>query len=161
VGARFEIVEALDRHAVAECRALFVEYQQGLGVSLCFQDFDRELAGLPGEYAPPHGKLFLARAPDGQAIGCAALRALDDGAGEMKRLYVRGSARGCGLGDALARKVIAAALELGYRAVKLDTLPTMHTAQALYARLGFRDIPQYNDNPVAGTRFMGLSLRDA
>lgn len=156
--AGFDILEARDPADVAACRELFLEYQRVLGVSLCFQGFDAELAALPGAYAPPHGRLFLARDAHGEAVGCAALRPLGGGAAEMKRLYVRGDVRGRGLGDALARTAIAAARDLGYHCVKLDTLPAMHAAQALYARLGFRDVPAYNDSPLAGTRFMALAL---
>lgn len=151
------IVAATDPAQVAACRALFEEYQRGLGVSLCFQGFDRELARLPGDYAPPRGVLLLATR-GGHAVGCAALRPLGKGIAEMKRLYVAPVARGTGLGEALARDIVARARALGYRELKLDTLPGMAAAQALYARLGFRDCAPYNDNPVDGVRFMALDL---
>ncbi len=154
----FSIGEALDAADVAACRELFVEYQQALGVSLCFQGFDQELAALPGAYARPKGRLLLARVA-GMPAACAALRPLGANDGEMKRLYVRPQFRGMGLGRALAEIVIDEARAMGYASVKLDTLPQMREAQALYGELGFRDVAPYNDNPIAGTRFMGLGLR--
>lgn len=151
------ILEATQPEAIAICRQLFEEYQRGLGVSLCFQGFDRELAGLPGDYAPPRGALLLAL--DGEsAAGCAALRPLDDGHAEIKRVYVRPEYRGAGLGRALTEDVIARARRLGYASLKLDTLPQLVEAQRLYERLGFVDIPRYNDNPVDKVRFMALTL---
>jgi GNAT superfamily N-acetyltransferase len=134
-----------------------VEYQGGLGVSLCFQGFDQELASLPGDYAEPRGRLYLALAA-GKPVGCAALRPLSDRVAEMKRLYVRQAMRGSGLGRALAMRIIEDARALGYEAVKLDTLPRMKAAQRLYEDLGFRDTAPYNDNPVTGVRFMALAL---
>jgi GNAT superfamily N-acetyltransferase len=136
---------------------LFAEYQRGLGVSLCFQGFDRELAVLPGDYAPPRGRLILALAGDRPA-GCVALRPLFHRDAEMKRLYVRAVHRGSGLGRVLADRIIAEARALGYETLKLDTLPQMHAAQRLYEKLGFRDTAPYNDNPVNGVRFMALTL---
>jgi ribosomal protein S18 acetylase RimI-like enzyme len=155
-----EIRQARDAADIASCRELFTEYQRGTGVSLCFQGFERELATLPGDYAPPRGRLFLAVA-DGKPMGCVAMRALGPRDAEMKRLYVRASAQGSGLGRRLARAAIEAARDLGYETLKLDTLPAMQAAQCLYAALGFRDIAPYNDNPVAGVRFMALDLREA
>jgi len=153
----FDIGEALDAAGVAACRALFVEYQQGLSVSLCFQQFDRELATLPGDYARPRGRLILARIA-GEPAGCVALRPLDASAAEMKRLYVRAAFRGMGIGRTLAECVIDEARALGYRTLKLDTLPSMSEAQRMYAELGFVDTPAYNDNPVDGVRFLALDL---
>jgi ribosomal protein S18 acetylase RimI-like enzyme len=153
----FSIGEALDPESVEACRALFVEYQQALGVSLCFQGFDEELASLPGAYARPRGRLLLARVA-GMPAACVALRPLGANDGEMKRLYVRPQFRGMGLGRALAEIVIDEARAIGYASVKLDTLPQMREAQALYAGLGFRDVAPYNDNPVAGARFLSLAL---
>jgi putative acetyltransferase len=153
----FDIGEALDAAAVGACRELFVEYQQGLGVSLCFQQFDRELAGLPGDYARPRGRLILARIA-GEPAGCVALRPLEGGAGEMKRLFVRNAYRGMGIGRMLAECIIDEARALGYGALKLDTLPMMGEAQALYRELGFTDTAPYNDNPIEGTRFLALDL---
>jgi putative acetyltransferase len=142
---------------VADCRALFEEYQRGLGVSLCFQGFDAELAGLPGAYVAPLGGLWIAR--EGvEPAGCVALRPLSAGIAELKRLYVRPGFRGHDLGRRLALHALDAARHAGHREVKLDTLPSMSAAQALYAGLGFRDTAPYNDNPVDGVRFMALDL---
>lgn len=143
---------------LADIRRLFREYQASLDVDLCFQGFEAELAGLPGKYAPPDGALLVARAAGGEAIGCAALRRLDAGRAEMKRLYVSPAGRGLGLGRRLAEAVIAEARRLGYTALALDTLPSMTGAQAMYARMGFVDIPPHYNTPVGGTRFMGLRL---
>jgi len=153
----FTIGEALAPGDVEACGELFREYQRALGVDLCFQGFDRELATLPGAYARPRGRLLLARVA-GEPAACAALRPLGDRDGEMKRLYVRPRFRGMGLGRALAEIVIDEARAMGYGSVKLDTLPRMSEAQALYAALGFSDVEPYNDNPVAGTRFLALAL---
>ena len=139
-------------------RGLFREYQRSLGIDLCFQGFEAELAGLPGDYAPPRGRLWLAERGEGDALGCIAMRALDPERAEMKRLYVRPAARGLGLGRRLAETLIAEARRLGYRVVCLDTLPTMAGAQALYEELGFADIAPYRVNPVPGARYMGLEL---
>ena len=153
----FTLGEALDAADVEACRELFTEYQQALGVSLCFQDFERELATLPGAYARPRGRLLIARVA-AMPAACAALRPLGERDGEMKRLYVRPQFRGMGLGRALAEIVIDEARALGYASVKLDTLPQMAEAQSLYAALGFRDVAPYNENPIAGTRFLALAL---
>jgi putative acetyltransferase len=142
---------------IETARSLFVEYQKAVGVSLCFQNFDAEVANLPGAYAPPEGRLLLALV-EGLCAGCVALRKLEDGIGEMKRLYVRPAFRGTGLGKRLTEAVLSEARAIGYRAIRLDTLPTMTRAQALYVSLGFVDIPPYNDHPIAGTRFMELVL---
>ena len=139
-------------------RQLFREYQQSIGTDLCFQDFEAELATLPGAYAPPRGRLYLGL-DSGAAACCAALRPADGDAAEMKRLYVRPRYRGLGYGETLARAVIADAKSLGYRRLVLDTLPTMKEAQTMYEALGFRDIEPYTFNPIAGTRYMGLDLR--
>jgi GNAT superfamily N-acetyltransferase len=142
---------------VEAVRRLFVEYQESLGVDLCFQGFDRELAELPGDYAPPEGSLLVARAEDG-IVACVALRRLDPQTCEMKRLYVRPRQRGLGLGRALAEAVIAEARRIGYVRMRLDTLPSMNEAAALYEHLGFRDIEPYTANPVPGVRFLQLEL---
>jgi putative acetyltransferase len=133
------------------------EYAAGVGVPLDVQDFDREVAELPGAYAPPRGALLVARG--GTTLsGCVALRPLDEQTCEMKRLFVRPTARGLGLGERLALAVLAEARSRGYRRMRLDTLPAMAPAQGLYERLGFRDIEPYTANPVAGTRFLELTL---
>ena len=139
-------------------RGLFREYAGGLGVDLCFQDFDRELAGLPGDYGPPAGRLLLASDAE-QAVGCGALRKLDDGACEMKRLYVRKSARGTGLGRRMAEALIGEARLIGYDRMRLDTLPSMGEAITLYRSLGFVSIAPYRKNPVPGALFLELALR--
>jgi putative acetyltransferase len=151
---------ALDAADIGACRVLLEEYQRGLGVSLCFQGFDRELAALPGDYAAPRGGLWLATVANIPA-GCVALRPLAGDAAELKRLYVRPAHRGSGLGARLARHAVEAARSAGYGVLKLDTLPSMGDAQRLYGRMGFTDTPPYNDNPVDGVRFLALSLASA
>ena len=142
---------------VEAVRTLFLEYQESLGIDLCFQGFDREVAGLPGDYTPPVGRLLVAR-DNGAAIACVALRRLDAQTCEMKRLYVQRSHRGLGLGRALAEAVISEARLIGYERMCLDTLPSMSEAAVLYERLGFRDIEPYTENPVPGARFLQLEL---
>jgi len=142
-------------------RAIFREYAQGLAVDLCFQDFETELATLPGEYAEPRGALLLATV-DGQLAGCCALRPMDTAdypnAAEMKRLYVRPAFRGLGLGRQLAEAVLDAARQAGYGCVLLDTLDDMEAARGLYEDLGFEDIPPYYHNPIAGAHYLKADL---
>ena len=142
-------------------RALIGEYAQSLGVDLCFQQIDEELAGLPGEYAAPRGALFLA-AIDGNPAGCVALRPLDSAdypnAAEMKRLYVRERFRGSGLGRELAQAALDAAREAGYSCVLLDTLDEMESARELYEDLGFHEIPPYYHNPIPGAHYLKADL---
>ncbi|HXW56230.1 MAG TPA: GNAT family N-acetyltransferase [Candidatus Cybelea sp.] len=160
--------------------ALFREYAQSLEVDLSFQDFDHELASLPGTYAPPDGRIFLALFDEHDApltdsecrqsappsasttlratAGCIALRRLEDETCEMKRLYVRRQFRGQGIGRELVVAVIEAARQIGYRQMRLDTLPQMSEAQVLYRNLGFREIPPYRYNPVPGARYFELAL---
>jgi GNAT superfamily N-acetyltransferase len=139
-------------------RALFREYAASLGFDLGFQNFEQELAGLPGSYAPPSGCLLLATVGD-ESAGCVALKKLDDGVCEMKRLFVRSASRGTGLGRTLVERVIEEAKRMGYRAIRLDTVPSaMRSAVALYKSLGFREIPAYCFNPLPGALFMELWL---
>jgi putative acetyltransferase len=138
---------------IAEVRTLFQEYADSLAFALDFQDFERELADLPGAYAPPRGALLVAH-----GAGCVGLRPVDEHTCEMKRLYVRPSARGTGLGRRLAEAIVTEARRLGYTRMLLDTVPGMEVAQGLYAQLGFRDIAPYRANPVAGVRFLELQL---
>ncbi len=153
-----KLIQAQSTEEISGTRELFLEYAAGLGISLCFQNFDKELAELPGEYVPPGGRLFLALEED-QTAGCVALRRIGDGVCEMKRLYVRPEFRGTGLGRTLAETVIQAAREIGYRRMRLDTLPgKMDRAIAMYRALGFKEIEPYYDNPVESAVFMELEL---
>lgn len=143
---------------IAQVRDLFIEYADSLGFSLCFQNFDKELEGLPGAYAPPSGRLLLAEYY-GELAGCVALRRLDAEIAEMKRLYLRPALRGKGLGRILAERIIQEAREIGYRRMRLDTVePVMKTAVAMYRELGFREIASYTENPVKGALYMELNL---
>jgi ribosomal protein S18 acetylase RimI-like enzyme len=140
-----------------DVRALFGAYAVSLPFDLGFQGFDDELASLPGDYAPPRGALLVARVAEA-SVGCVALRPLDGGVAELKRLYVRPEGRGTGAGRALTLAAIDAARAAGYVAIRLDTTPGMETAQALYESLGFVEIPPYRHNPVPGTRYLELRL---
>lgn len=139
-------------------RQLVREYVEWIALDLAFQEIDAEIEGLPGEYSPPRGVLLVACPDDGEPVAMIALRPLDETTGEMKRLYVSPPARGQGLARALILRLLDEARALGYQEVRLDTLPMMGDAQALYATLGFVDIPPYYDTPIAGTRFMGRKL---
>jgi len=180
------IVQAEGGEAVSQVRALFREYAAGLTIDLCFQNFERELAGLPGEYGPPTGRLYLALATDSPKVragretrnpgasarepgarilaqeagpaGCVALRKFDAEACEMKRLYVRPEFRGQGVACALVEEVTRAAPALGYRKILLDTLPEMVGAQALYRSIGFQEVPAYRSYELPGVRFFKLAL---
>jgi putative acetyltransferase len=143
---------------IAQARELFLEYAQSLGFSLCFQNFEEELAGLPGDYAPPEGRLLLAEY-EGHVAGCVALHKLEAGICEMKRLYLRPPFRGQGRGRELARRIIAEARQIGYRRMRLDTVePVMKDAVAMYRKLGFKEIAAYCANPIAGALYMELEL---
>ncbi len=142
-------------------RDIFREYAATLGVDLAFQDFEAELASLPGDYAAPRGHLLLAQV-DGAIAGCCALRPLDaadyPNASEMKRLYVRKAFRGFGLGRELAEAMLDQARRAGYACVLLDTLDGMESARALYTDLGFEEIPPYYHNPIAGSRYLKVDI---
>ena len=144
-----------------ELRRIFREYAQSIQVDLCFQDFDRELANLPGDYAPPRGSVLMATV-NGEVAGCCALRPLDatdyPNACEMKRLYVRPAFRGLGLGRDLAERTLDAARQSGYHCALLDTLDEMETARALYQDLGFEEVPPYYHNPLAGAHYLKADL---
>lgn len=156
------IEQASSEGQIALVRELFLEYAKALSVDLCFQDFTRELQELPGKYAPPAGRLLLAYYNDDTSIaspaGCGALRPLSAESCEMKRLYVRPQFRGFAIGRALTLALISAAREIGYRAMRLDTLPEMQAAHKLYEELGFREIAPYCANPVEGVRYLELNL---
>ena len=154
----FAFAQAESPVQLAQARELFLEYARSLGFSLCFQNFDKELAGLPGDYAPPEGRLLLVEC-EGQLAGCVALHKLDSGVCEMKRLYLRSQFRGKGLGRALTERIIAEARQIGYRRMRLDTVePVMKDAVAMYRKLGFKGIAPYRPNPIAGTMYMELEL---
>lgn len=143
---------------IAQARELFLEYAQSLGFSLCFQGFDKELASLPGDYAPPDGRLLLAEY-DSRVAGCVALHKLEADICEMKRLYLRPEFRGKGVGRALAETIIAEARQAGYKRMRLDTVePVMKNAVEIYRKLGFKEIAPYRPNPVPGTIYMELEL---
>jgi putative acetyltransferase len=150
--------EATTAADFAQARELFLEYAQSLGFSLCFQDFDREVASLPGKYAAPEGRLLLAGV-QGRTAACIGLRPLEPGICEMKRLYVRPEFRGKRIGLLLAQRVITEARAIGYTRMRLDTVPSaMADAVVLYKRLGFAEIPPYCENPIAGALYLELKL---
>jgi putative acetyltransferase len=154
----FALSQAEAPAQIAQARELFLEYAQSLGFSLCFQNFDKELASLPGDYAPPEGRLLLAEY-QGQLAGCVALHKLEGDICEMKRLYLRPQFRGKGLGRVLADRIIAEARQIGYSRMRLDTVePVMKDAVAMYRRIGFREIAPYCANPIAGALYMELLL---
>jgi ribosomal protein S18 acetylase RimI-like enzyme len=153
-----ELVEARTAADLDEARRLFRAYAEWLAVDLCFQGFAQELAMLPGAYARPEGRLLLARVA-GEAVGAVGLRPLEAGIAEMKRLWVEPGFGGRGIGRALAETVIAAAREIGYERMRLDTIPArMPAAQHLYRSLGFSEIPPYYQSPLEGTVMMELRL---
>jgi len=142
-------------------RDIFRDYADSLGIDLGFQHFEEELAALPGDYAPPRGQILLAMV-EGSVAGCCALRPLDTAdypnASEMKRLYVRKAFRGFGLGRQLAEAMLDVARQAGYACVLLDTLDGMESARALYADLGFEEIPPYYHNPVEGSHYLKVDI---
>jgi putative acetyltransferase len=154
---RMRVQNAESPEFISMVRELFVEYSKSLGIDLCFQGFAEELANLPGEYVKPAGRLSLLM-DDDRAAGCGALRPIDRAVCEMKRVYVRPAFRGRGAGRAIILSMIEAAREIGYQRMRLDTLPTMTEAIAIYRSLGFREIAAYRTNPVRGALFLELDL---
>lgn len=154
----FVLSQAESPSQIAQARELFLEYEKALGISLCFQGFEQELAGLPGGYAPPSGRLLLGMY-EGAIAGCVALHALEPAIGEMKRLYLRPAFRGKGLGQVMVDAIVAQARAIGYRRLRLDTIePLMKNAVGMYRRMGFREIAPYCANPVEGALYMELDL---
>ena len=154
----FSLAQAETPAQIAQARELFLEYAQSLGFSLCFQNFDQELDGLPSDYAPPDGRLLLAEY-ENQLAGCVALHKLEPGICEMKRLYLRPQFRGKKLGRFLADRIISEAPRIGYQRMRLDTVePVMKDAVAMYRKLGFHEIAPYCANPIAGALYMELLL---
>lgn len=158
---RIEFITPETPEELDATRLVFCEYAEQLGIDLCFQNFDAELASLPGDYSAPRGALLLVLV-DGDIAGCCALRPLDNvdysDACEMKRLYVRKAFRRFGLGRQLAEKVLDAARMAGYHSLVLDTLSDMESARALYEDLGFEEIPPYYHNPIAGAHYLKVNL---
>ena len=156
-----ELLTPATAELLAATRSIFRDYAASLGVDLCFQNFEAELAALPGEYAPPSGALLLALV-DGEVAGCGALRPLPESdyanACEMKRLYVRPAYRKFGLGRLLAQALLDRGLQAGYSAMLLDTLDDMEAARSLYASLGFEEIPPYYFNPIPGAHYLKVEL---
>jgi putative acetyltransferase len=153
-----EIIQAETAEQIEQARKLFREYEAWIDLNLCFQGFEEEVANLPGKYAAPEGRLFLAFA-DGRLAGCIALRKLETGVCEMKRLFVKENARGQKIGIALIEKLIEEARKIGYEKMRLDTFPPkMGKAVGLYETYGFREIPAYYPNPYGDTLFMELAL---
>jgi ribosomal protein S18 acetylase RimI-like enzyme len=156
------IYQAISQTEIEQARNLFLEYAASLGFSLCFQGFDQELAELPGKYAPPEGRLMLARSDavkNPNPAGCVGIHKLGTEICEMKRLYVRPAFRALGMGSRLAEAAVSAAREIGYRRMRLDTVPSkMASAVKMYRGMGFREIAPYTANPVPGAIFMELEL---
>jgi len=157
-GDEVNLIQAILPEHIEEVRSLFLEYAGSLGFSLCFQSFDEELKGLPGAYGPPNGRLLLARSAN-HAAGCIALRPLQPGICEMKRLYVRPEDRGRGLGQILVNRLMADARSIGYKRMRLDTVASaMQEAIALYRRMGFKEIAPYSSIPIDSALWMELML---
>lgn len=153
----FRLSQVEEPRLITLARELFREYAEAIGTDLEYQGFTAELASLPGPYAPPAGALLIAQ-DAARVAGCVAMRRLDDKTCEMKRLYVRSEFRGSGLGKTLVEAVIHAARHADYRELRLDTLPSMVSAQSLYRRLGFDEIQPYSEKYLPGTRFYSLKL---
>jgi putative acetyltransferase len=152
-----ELIDTARHPRLSALRELLHDYQRYIGVDLCFQSFEEEMALLPGQFAPPEGRLYAALIGE-QLAGCIALRRHDDQCAEMKRLFVRPAFHGQGLGKQLAMHIIQDAQQLGYRRIMLDTLPMMQAAQTMYEAMGFKDTSAYVHNPIAGVRYMALEL---
>ena len=152
-----ELLEVRSEKDLNEIRRLFEEYASSLEIRLDFQGFDKELESLPGDYSPPEGCLLIALW-QGQVAGCVGLRKFSEGICEMKRLYTKPEYRGLGIGRVLCEVIIERARKIGYQRMRLDTLPSMEAAKALYRSLGFDEIASYRYNPVEGTTFMELNL---
>lgn len=158
---KIEIIQAETFEQIEQARTLFREYEAWFGLNLCFQNFDEEVANLPGKYAPPDGRLFLAFA-EGEPAGCIALRKLEEKTCEMKRLFVREDFRGAGIGKILIEKLIAEAREIGYKKMRLDTFPPkMSKAVELYKSYGFYETKPYYYNPYGDTLFMEADIKKA
>jgi GNAT superfamily N-acetyltransferase len=155
----FHIARATTAEDILAAASLFAAYASSLGIDLAYQNFQAEMDAMPGRYAPPDGALLLARDRDGRAIGCVGLRPIaPDRCCEMKRLYVTPEGRGLGIGQALIDAVILQAKRIGYRQMRLDTLPSMAGAIQLYRKSGFTPIPPYYDSPIKGTIFLAISF---
>ncbi len=152
-----ELIDSKAHPLLAALRELLLEYERYLGVSLCFQSYEEEMAQLPGDYAPPDGRMYVALVGD-EVAGCIALRKLDAQTSEMKRLYVRPVFHGQGLGRRLAAHIVQDARQIGYTRMLLDTLPKLNAAVGLYASMGFKQISAYNDNSLEGVKFFELKL---
>ena len=152
-----DLIEAHGPDQISLIRELFLEYASALGIDLCFQGFSEELKQLPGDYAPPSGRLLLARY-EGELAGCIALRKWDEAACEMKRLYVRRIYRKLGIGRELVGRLIDEARQAGYRRMRLDTLPQMWEALSLYRSLGFVEIEAFRENPIPGAKYFEMTL---
>ncbi|MDH4222515.1 MAG: GNAT family N-acetyltransferase [candidate division Zixibacteria bacterium] len=156
---RIKFVQVKTREELNHIRELFHEYAESLGFDLSFQDFEKELAELPGDYAPPEGCLILAIF-ENKVAGCVALRKLSEGICEMKRLYVKPAYRGKGIGKKLAVKILEKGRKIGYEKMRLDTIPAMKEAIELYRSSGFKEIEPYRYNPIKGAMYMELKLKE-
>ena len=156
--ASIQFLSAERGESIAVVRRLFTEYASSLDFDLCFQDFDKELSGLPGPYARPDGRLIVAM-DGGKAAGCVALRKLEEGVCEMKRLYVKPDHRGKGIGRKLVNAILDEAKKIGYAKMRLDTISSMSEAIELYESVGFHEIEAYRPNPIEGAVFFELDLK--
>lgn len=153
-----ELNEATHESDYATAKKLFLEYAEQLGVDLSFQDFHTEIENVKTAYSAPSGAIILARNSSGTAVGCFAIRRFEDSIGELKRMYLRKEFQGQGVGKMMIAKSLDVARQLGYKKLRLDTLPTMHAAIKLYNQCGFYEIPAYRYNPIGGTRYFEIQL---